>query len=232
MSFPWSRSWKWYKAARPISFGPPPSPTLGHAVDHRPRGGLGLWSLGAHHLGIYTMFRRLCVLLPPSPPTEPGALSCPNPQPIVQIPPPNRSRRPEEPPLVSPRSALLPSLAPMQSTLGPNCGGGLGGKSTPGDRPGIAGLRLVTFGRKKYCLGEDVLSFFRKLADRQQAAREHGAVGPRPQSPRLPDVPILTLPGASDEPQPFVTGLFGATIMGSWRNDHRVVVRRHGPYQS
>jgi hypothetical protein len=31
----------------------------------------------------------------------------------------------------------------------------------------VAGLRLVTFGRQKYCLGEDVLSFFRKLADRQ-----------------------------------------------------------------
>ena len=38
----------------------------------------------------------------------------------------------------------------------------------------VAGLRLVTFGRQKYCLGEDVLAFFRKLADRQQAAAEHG----------------------------------------------------------
>ena len=33
----------------------------------------------------------------------------------------------------------------------------------------VAGLRLVTFGREKYCLGEDVLAFFRKLAERQQA---------------------------------------------------------------
>jgi hypothetical protein len=33
----------------------------------------------------------------------------------------------------------------------------------------VNGLRLVTFGRQKYCLGEDALAFFRKLADRQHA---------------------------------------------------------------
>ena len=38
----------------------------------------------------------------------------------------------------------------------------------------VKGLRLITFGRQKYCLGEDALAFFRKLADRQQAAAEHG----------------------------------------------------------
>jgi len=31
----------------------------------------------------------------------------------------------------------------------------------------VKGLRLITFGCKKYCLGEDVLSFFRKLAEQQ-----------------------------------------------------------------
>ena len=31
----------------------------------------------------------------------------------------------------------------------------------------LAGLRLVVFGRQKYCLGEDVLAFFRRLAERQ-----------------------------------------------------------------
>jgi hypothetical protein len=35
----------------------------------------------------------------------------------------------------------------------------------------VNGLRLVTFGRQKYCLGEDALAFFRKLAERQQAER-------------------------------------------------------------
>ncbi len=32
----------------------------------------------------------------------------------------------------------------------------------------LKGLRLVLFGREKFCLGEDVLAFFRRLADRQQ----------------------------------------------------------------
>ncbi len=49
----------------------------------------------------------------------------------------------------------------------------LGWAEHSGRQARIAGLRLVTFGRQKYCLGEDVLAFFRKLADRQQAA-EHG----------------------------------------------------------
>jgi hypothetical protein len=33
----------------------------------------------------------------------------------------------------------------------------------------VAGLRLVTFGREKYALGSDVLDFFKRLGDRQQA---------------------------------------------------------------
>lgn len=33
----------------------------------------------------------------------------------------------------------------------------------------VNGLRLVVFGRAKYVLGEDVLAFFRRLAERQQA---------------------------------------------------------------
>ncbi len=31
----------------------------------------------------------------------------------------------------------------------------------------IAGLRLVSFGREKFCLGSDVLRFFERLAERQ-----------------------------------------------------------------
>ena len=34
----------------------------------------------------------------------------------------------------------------------------------------VNGLRLVTFGRAKYCLGSDVLKFFERLAE-QQAGR-------------------------------------------------------------
>ena len=33
----------------------------------------------------------------------------------------------------------------------------------------IAGLRLVRFGRGKFALGSDVLKFFERLAERQQA---------------------------------------------------------------
>ena len=49
----------------------------------------------------------------------------------------------------------------------------LGWAEHSGRQARIAGLRLVTFGRQKYCLGEDVVTYFRKLADRQQAAAEH-----------------------------------------------------------
>jgi hypothetical protein len=31
----------------------------------------------------------------------------------------------------------------------------------------VAGLRLVVFGRAKYCLGSDVLKFFERLAEQQ-----------------------------------------------------------------
>jgi hypothetical protein len=50
----------------------------------------------------------------------------------------------------------------------------LGWAEHSGRQARTAGLRLVTFGRQKYCLGEDVLAFFRKLADRQQAAAARG----------------------------------------------------------
>jgi hypothetical protein len=40
-----------------------------------------------------------------------------------------------------------------------------------------AGLRLVTFGRAKYCLGEDVLAFFKRLAERQTDSRSTGGEG-------------------------------------------------------
>ena len=36
----------------------------------------------------------------------------------------------------------------------------------------LNGLRLVSFGRGKYVLGADVLKFFERLAERQQAKRE------------------------------------------------------------
>jgi hypothetical protein len=32
-----------------------------------------------------------------------------------------------------------------------------------------AGLRLVSFGRQKFVLGSDILEFFKRLGDRQQA---------------------------------------------------------------
>lgn len=33
----------------------------------------------------------------------------------------------------------------------------------------VKGLRLVVFGRQKYALGSDVLKFFERLAEKQQA---------------------------------------------------------------
>jgi len=50
----------------------------------------------------------------------------------------------------------------------------LGWQEHAGRQARIAGLRLVTFGRQKYALGSDVLKFFERLANRQQAAAEHG----------------------------------------------------------
>ncbi len=41
----------------------------------------------------------------------------------------------------------------------------------------IAGLRLVTFGRQKFALGEDVLAFFRRLAERQQTQTDSRSNG-------------------------------------------------------
>jgi hypothetical protein len=38
----------------------------------------------------------------------------------------------------------------------------------------LAGLRLISFGREKFCLGEDVLSFFRRLGDRQAGDGREG----------------------------------------------------------
>jgi hypothetical protein len=40
----------------------------------------------------------------------------------------------------------------------------------------IAGLRLVTFGRQKFVLGDDALEFFRRLAERQQAQTDSRSV--------------------------------------------------------
>ena len=41
----------------------------------------------------------------------------------------------------------------------------------------IQGLRLVRFGRGKYALGEDVLSFFKRLAESQTDNRSNGGEG-------------------------------------------------------
>jgi hypothetical protein len=42
----------------------------------------------------------------------------------------------------------------------------------------LAGLRLVNFGREKYCTGDDLLDFFARLADAQQPKpQEAGADG-------------------------------------------------------
>lgn len=45
----------------------------------------------------------------------------------------------------------------------------------------VNGLRLVVFGRAKYALGEDVLAFFRRLADRQQAPTDNRSNGGGPE---------------------------------------------------
>ena len=42
----------------------------------------------------------------------------------------------------------------------------------------VNGLRLVVFGRAKYCLGSDVLKFFERLADRQAAGNGEQQGGP------------------------------------------------------
>ena len=38
----------------------------------------------------------------------------------------------------------------------------------------MAGLRLIRFGREKFCLGEDVLAFFRRLGDQQEQQANDG----------------------------------------------------------
>ena len=40
----------------------------------------------------------------------------------------------------------------------------------------LQGLRLVTFGREKYAIGSDVLKFFERLAERQQAQTDSRSV--------------------------------------------------------
>jgi len=40
-----------------------------------------------------------------------------------------------------------------------------------------AGLRLIAFGREKYALGADVLSFFARLAEQQAGSNGHQAAG-------------------------------------------------------
>lgn len=41
----------------------------------------------------------------------------------------------------------------------------------------VAGLRLVVFGRQKFALGSDVLKFFERLAERQQAETDSRSIG-------------------------------------------------------
>ena len=41
----------------------------------------------------------------------------------------------------------------------------------------VKGLRLVLFGREKFCLGSDVLKFFERLAEQQAESRSSGAEG-------------------------------------------------------
>ena len=36
----------------------------------------------------------------------------------------------------------------------------------------VAGLRLISFGREKFVLGQDVLEFFQRLGERQQAVTD------------------------------------------------------------